>query len=73
MLLSLAVSLWGLRLDWYVAKRLAKTGEDKRYQKTLEGYGENAGAKAVLRLFMLQAGLQYHISAAIVRKNYIET
>ena len=72
LLLALAVSLWGLRLAWYVVKRIAKTGEDKRYQEILKGYGENAQSKAFLRLFMLQAGLQYLISAAILRMNYID-
>lgn len=70
LLVSLAVSLWGLRLAWHVVKRIAKTGEDKRYQKILAGYGENAQTKAFLRLFMLQAGLQYLVSAAILRMNY---
>ena len=72
LLLALAVSLWGLRLAWYVVKRIAKTGEDKRYQEILKGYGENAQAKAFLRLFMLQAGLQYLVSAAILRMNYVD-
>lgn len=72
LLLTLAVSLWGLRLAWYVVKRIAKAGEDKRYQEILKGYGENAQAKAFLRLFMLQAGLQYLVSAAILRMNYID-
>lgn len=70
LLLSLAVSLWGLRLAWHVLKRIAKIGEDERYQKILAGYGENAQTKAFLRLFMLQAGLQYFVSAAILRMNY---
>src|SRR5690606_34645179 len=73
LLVSLAVSLWGLRLAWYVVKRIAKTGEDKRYQKILAGYGENAQTKAFLRLFMLQAVLQYLVSAAILRMNYIDS
>lgn len=72
LLLALAVSLWGLRLAWYVVKRIAKTGEDRRYQEILKGYGENAQAKAFLRLFMLQAGLQYIISAAILRMNFVD-
>jgi len=72
LLLALAVSLWGLRLAWYVVKRITKTGEDKRYQEILKGYGENAQAKAFLRLFMLQAVLQYIISAAILRMNTID-
>ncbi len=72
LLLALAVSLWGLRLAWYVVKRIAKTGEDKRYQEILKGYGENAQSKAFLRLFMLQAGLQYLVSAAILRMNYVD-
>ena len=72
LLLALAVSLWGLRLAWYVVKRIAKAGEDKRYQEILKGYGENAQAKAFLRLFMLQAGLQYIVSAAILRMNYTD-
>lgn len=72
LLLSLAVSLWGLRLAWYVVGRIAKTGEDKRYQEILRGYGENAQAKAFSRLFMLQAGLQYIVSAAILRMNYTD-
>lgn len=37
LLVTLAVSLWGLRLAWHVAKRIAKTGEDKRYQMILAG------------------------------------
>jgi steroid 5-alpha reductase family enzyme len=72
LLLALAVSLWGLRVAWYVVKRIAKTGEDKRYQEIMKGYGENAQAKAFLRLFMLQAVLQYIISAAILRMNTID-
>ena len=72
LLLALAVSLWGLRLAWYVVKRIAKTGEDKRYQEILKGYGENAQSKAFLRLFMLQAGLQTVVSAAILRMNYTD-
>jgi steroid 5-alpha reductase family enzyme len=70
LLVSLAVSLWGLRLAWYVVKRIVKTGEDKRYQNILAGYGENAQTKAFFRLFMLQAALQYFVSAAILRMNY---
>ncbi len=72
LLLALAVNLWGLRLAWYVVKRIAKTGEDKRYLDILKGYSENAERKAFLRLFMLQAGLQYIVSAAILRMNYID-
>jgi steroid 5-alpha reductase family enzyme len=72
LLLALAVSLWGLRLAWYVVGRIAKTGEDKRYQEIMKGYGENAQAKAFLRLFMLQAVLQSIISAAILRMNYFD-
>jgi steroid 5-alpha reductase family enzyme len=72
LLLALAVSLWGLRLAWYVVRRIAKTGEDKRYQEIMKGYGENAQAKAFLRLFVLQAVLQYIISAAILRMNYFD-
>ena len=72
LLLALAVSLWGLRLAWYVVKRIAKTGEDKRYQDILKGYGKNAEGKAFLRLFMLQAVLQYFVSAAILRMNYFD-
>lgn len=72
LLLALAVSLWGLRLAWYVVKRIAKTGEDKRYQEILKGYGENAEGKAFVRLFMLQAVLQYLVSAAILRMNYTD-
>ena len=72
LLLALAVSLWGLRLAWYVVKRITKTGEDKRYQEIMKGYGENAQAKAFLRLFMLQAVLQSIISAAILRMNYFD-
>lgn len=72
LLLALAVSLWCLRLAWHVVRRIAKTGEDKRYQQILKGYGENAQAKAFLRLFMLQALLQYIVSAAILRMNYTD-
>lgn len=63
---SAIVFPWALRLSMYIQYRSIGKGEDHRYKKMREGYGEKANIKAYVNIFWLQTILLYVISLPIL-------
>lgn len=53
-IINILVSLWGLRLFYYILKRNAFHGEDFRYAKWRKDWGKYVIPRAFLQVFMLQ-------------------
>jgi steroid 5-alpha reductase family enzyme len=72
-LISLLVTIWGLRLSIYLLWRNWGKGEDFRYQK----FRQDAGAKywwySYFQTFLLQGILLWIISAPLLAANYAAT
>ncbi|MFK8102874.1 MAG: DUF1295 domain-containing protein [Saprospiraceae bacterium] len=72
--LTLMVSLWGIRLGAYLFSRNWNTEEDWRYQEMRKNWGNNVLLNAYVRVFLLQGGLMYLISLVLQQQpaNLIE-
>lgn len=66
-LVSTLVLLWGLRLSFYIAKRLknSKT-EDPRYVQMRQKWSGNEALNAYFRIFVMQGLLALVISASVI-------
>ncbi|MVU77549.1 DUF1295 domain-containing protein [Nocardia sp. ET3-3] len=60
-LLLVLVTLWGLRLSYYMLRRTAGHGEDPRYADLLSRHGDSP-VSAFTRIFLTQAVAQWVIS-----------
>lgn len=60
-LLLVLVTLWGLRLSYYLLRRTTGHGEDPRYADLLRRHGDSPAA-AFTRIFLTQAVAQWVIS-----------
>lgn len=65
-LISLLVTIWGLRLSLYILWRNAGKGEDFRYQKWREEHGANWWWRSFFQVFLLQGVLMWLISAPLL-------
>lgn len=65
-LITLIVSVWGLRLAYHIMKRNWGKGEDYRYQKWRENW-DNFYLKSYFRIFILQATLLFIIASPIIK------
>ena len=59
------VSLWGLRLFYYILKRNVFEEEDFRYKNWRKQWGKWVVPRAFLQVFMLQGLLQFLIGSAV--------
>lgn len=66
LLAALFVTVWGLRLAAHLGARIAKNGEDKRYETFKQKWGEHMWRKAYVRMFLLQGVLMLLISSATI-------
>jgi len=61
----LVVTLWGMRLALYIFKRGRGKGEDPRYTKLRNEWGNSANLQAYLKVFLMQGTLMLIISLPI--------
>jgi steroid 5-alpha reductase family enzyme len=65
LVLLAAITLWGLRLGWYMTRR--HTGvEDPRYAAMRARHGEGFGTKSLWMVFWLQAVIQWVASSPVL-------
>ncbi len=60
------VSIWSIRLATHISARHAGKGEDSRYAKWREQYGEAWPVRSLFQVFMLQALLAWIIGAPLL-------
>ena len=65
-LLLFMVSVWGLRLAGYLAKRNLDKGEDFRYRAMRRKHGERFAIVSLYTVFALQGGLMFIVSLPVV-------
>ncbi len=66
LLVSLMVSIWGLRLAIHIFKRNYQRGEDFRYAKWREEYGGRWWWQSLYKVFLLQGLVLWIISAPLL-------
>ncbi len=78
LIVNLMVSLWGLRLFYYILKRNIFHKEDFRYANWRKQWGKWVVPRAFIQVFMLQGMLQfmigsvpYYLNINTTRMNYI--
>ncbi len=64
-IVNILVSLWGLRLFYYILKRNLFEEEDFRYKNWREEWGKWVIPRAFIQVFMLQGLLQFLIGSAV--------
>lgn len=67
-LIVVLVNAWGVRLAVHIGIRNAGKGEDPRYRKWREEWGEHAALRAFLQIFLLQ---QYLVLAVLAPVTYV--
>lgn len=71
-LLNILVTIWGVRLAGYIyIRNQKKEGEDFRYKKWREDWGDNWVMRSFLQVFMLQGFLLFLISLPIIATNMV--
>ena len=68
-LITLLVTVWGLRLSLYILWRNWGKGEDFRYQKFRAQAGDSYWWRSYFTVFLLQGGLLWLISAPLLAAN----
>lgn len=71
--LNIVVSLWGLRLFYYILKRNVFQEEDFRYRNWRKAWGKWVIPRAFLQVFMLQGVFMYIIGSTVFYVNVYET
>ncbi len=66
---TLLVTIWGLRLFKHLVKRLKNTGEDWRYKEWRTKWGKHALWRAYLQVYLLQALLMFVIVQPVIYVN----
>ncbi|MFU8817700.1 MAG: DUF1295 domain-containing protein [Pseudomonadales bacterium] len=69
-LITLLVTLWGLRLGFHLITRNAGQGEDRRYQLWREHGGEDWWLKSYYRVYLLQGGIALAVATPIIAAFY---
>jgi steroid 5-alpha reductase family enzyme len=70
LLVSVLVTIWGLRLGLYILVRNWGKGEDFRYRKMREDAGDGWWWKSYLKVFVLQGLLMWIISVPLLAAQY---
>ena len=65
LMLTVALTLWGLRLGWYMRQR-HRGQEDARYAAMRQNHGADFGRKSLWLVFWLQAVLQWLAASPIL-------
>ena len=69
-LISVLVTVWGLRLSLYILWRNWKKAEDFRYQTWRKEYGKNWWWMSYFRVFLLQGALMWAISTPLLAAQF---
>lgn len=69
-IINIVISLWGLRLFYYILKRNIFEKEDFRYANWRKEWGKWVIPRAFLQVFMLQGLLQFLIASPSLYINY---
>ena len=69
-LITILVSIWGLRLSLYLAYRNIGKAEDFRYQKWREEAGNSWWWRSFFKVFLLQALIMWFISLPLLGAQY---
>ncbi len=72
-LISILVTVWGLRLSIYLLRRNWGKGEDYRYQEMRQKAGDRWWWQSYFQVFVLQGILLWIISAPLLAANYAAT
>jgi len=64
-ILTAAVTLWGLRLSWHITKRGKGKGEDPRYSEWRKEYGSRFPLVSLFRVFLVQAFFMWLIAMSV--------
>jgi steroid 5-alpha reductase family enzyme len=72
-LISILVTIWGLRLSLYILRRNWGKGEDFRYQKWRQEAGAKWWWQSFLKVFFLQGVLMWIISAPLLAAQFSPT
>mgnify|MGYP001386514246 CR=1 FL=1 len=68
LLMTLMITLWGVRLYLHIARRNAGKGEDFRYKKFRKDWGKWVVPRAFLQIYMLQGAFMFVISLPVILK-----
>jgi steroid 5-alpha reductase family enzyme len=69
-IMTLLISLWGLRLFYHIAKRNLGKGEDFRYIAFRKSWGKWVVPRAFLQVYILQGFFMYLISLSVILTAY---
>ncbi len=69
-IMTLLISIWGLRLFYHIAKRNLGKGEDFRYVAFRRAWGKWVIPRAFLQVYMLQGFFLYLISLSVIYTAY---
>ena len=69
LIVNIVITLWGLRLFYYILKRNLFEKEDFRYANWRESWGKWVIPRAFLQVFMLQGILQFLIASPAIYLN----
>lgn len=69
MVVTLLIIIWGSRLSYHIFKRNWGKGEDYRYQKWREEWGQWFVLRSYLQVFLLQGLLMFVIVSAVININ----
>jgi len=65
-LITLLVTLWGLRLGFHLINRNLGQGEDRRYRLWREHGGDNWWLSSYYRVFLLQGGIALVVATPLI-------
>lgn len=69
LLISVLVTIWGVRLSWHVSTRNRKKGEDSRYLAWRKQWGSWVYLRSYLQVFLLQGALLLLVAIPIILAN----
>ncbi|QRN85951.1 DUF1295 domain-containing protein [Clostridia bacterium] len=69
LLVTMLVTVWGVRLTYHIYKRNAGKPEDSRYQKFREDWGSSFAVRSYFQLFLGQGLLLYLIAQGLLHIN----
>lgn len=65
-IITILITVWGLRLSYHIAIRNHKKPEDFRYAEFRKSWGKNHAINAFFKIYMLQALFMYIIATPII-------
>lgn len=70
LLVTLLVTLWGIRLSYHILKRtLSSKTQDRRYTELIAKWPDKSPIKIYVKLFLAQAGLSLLVSSGVIHIN----